>query len=287
MKRATITLLSICIFATAFSQPATPISASVKANKDYRLTLGVLRKLSTVIANFPDVDKNKNYDKIKSLFRSAGEDYYGRNFTEAVIKFTTLKKELIAFLNIVAKQYLNRTKSILDSTAKESFDIIIDFGKESSFSTYFHKPFDPLKDVKPYTKKYGPKDYHFFKDKTLIETYLKEGYMMYHYSKNIYEDPEIAILNTKKRMTPQNMKYIIERYIFVIQFCRQAKQYGIEIHKIRKLHEISDILRKYNLSGAKLTPIFDDRIPENFKVDAIDNLNLLYSIEKKRLDNYK
>ncbi len=287
MKRATITLLSICIFAAAFSEPATPISASMKAKKDYRLTLDVLRKLSTIIANFPDVDKNKNYDKIKNLFQSAGEDYYGRNFTEAVIKYTTLKKELITFLDIAAKQYLDRTKSILDSTAKESFDIIIDFGKESSFSTYFHKPFDPLKDVKPYSKKYGPKDYHFFKDKTLIETYLKEGYMMYHYSNNIYEDPEIAILKTKKRMTPQNMKYIIERYIFVIQFCRQAKQYGIEIHKIRKIHEIGDILRKYDLSGAKLTPIFDDRIPENFKVDAIDNLNLLYSIEKKRLENYK
>ncbi len=282
-------ILCLFIAATTFSTaiPLHSISASVKADKDYRMTLEVIRKIGTVISNFPDLDKNKDYDKIKALFKSAGEDYYGRNFTEAVIKFSSLKKELIALLDQIAQNYLSRTKSILDSTSKESFDILVDFGKDSSFAKYFHKPYDPLKGIKPYTKKYGPSDYHFFYDREVIERYLKEGYMTYHFSKKIYEDPEIAVLKAKKKMTAENMNYIIKRYIFVIQFCRQAKQFGIEIHKIRKVNEIGKILRKYDLSGGKLTPIFDDRIPEKFKVDAVDNLKLLHSVETKRLERYK
>lgn len=284
MKRTLIILSLIATVAVTFPKSGLTVSASVKASRDYRFTLDIIRKLTTVVSNFPEIDKDKKYDNIKKLFRSAGEEFYGRNYTEAVIKFTTLKKDLINFMETVAQEYLTRTKSILDSTSKESFDILIDFGKESSFAKYFHKPFNPLTDVKPYTEKYGPKDYHFFRDKQFIEAYLKEGYMMYHYSKHIFQDPEIAILKTKKRMTPQNMAYIIERYMYVIKFCRQAKQYGIEIHKIRKVHETGDILRKYNLTGAKLTPIYDDRIPDKFKVDAIDNMNLLFSIEKKKLE---
>lgn len=286
MKRILTVVLTITVSLVTIA-PSFSISASVKASNDYRLTLDVIRQLGTIVSNFPQLDKDKNYDKIKSLFQSASEEYYGRNFTEAVIKFSTLKKEIVSFLDQIARDYLSRTKSILDSTSKESIEILVDFGKESSFAKYFHKPFDPLKGVKPYTEKYGPQDYHFFYDKRLIESYLKEGYMTYHYSKKIYNDPEIAILKAKKKMTSKNMNYIIERYLNVVTFCRQAKLYGIEIHKIRKVNEVGKILQKYNLTSKKLIPIFDDRIPEKFKVDAIDNLNLLYSVEKKKLKNYK
>jgi len=46
---------------------------------------------------------------------------------------------------------------------------------------------------------------------------------------------------------------------------------------------VGDILRKYNLSSGALSPIFDDRIPEDFKIDANDNIRLIHSIEKERL----
>ena len=40
-----------------------------------------------------------------------------------------------------------------------------------------------------------------------------------------------------------------------------------------------------------MTPIFDDRIPEKFKVDAIDNIGLIFKIEeerkKKKMDKIK
>jgi len=57
----------------------------------------------------------------------------------------------------------------------------------------------------------------------------------------------------------------------------------IEIHKILKAHEIVAIQNKYGIKGNTLEPIFDDRIPEEYKVDANDNMSLVHSIEKSRL----
>jgi hypothetical protein len=85
-------------------------------------------------------------------------------------------------------------------------------------------------------------------------------------------------------MTSKNLEYIINRYIDVIKFCRRAKQYGIEIYKIRRVNQLGDIIRKYDLNQKQLVPIYDDRIPKDYKVDAIDNMNLLYSIEKQKLN---
>ena len=261
------------------------VSATVKAERDYQYTLGILRKLQTSIENFSTEEKKSQYDKIKNQFNSAGEDYYGRNFINAVIKYKALKTDMIPFIEAIAKEYLDRTKMILDSTAKDSFDVMVDFDKNSSFGRYFHKPFDPLKDNKPYNDKYTSSDYHLFKDAKQIENYLKEGYSYYHYSKRLFEDPEIELLKNKsKKITSKNLDYIIDRYINVIKFCRHAKQFGIEIHKIRKINDLGNIMLKYDLNYKKLSPIYDDRIPNDFKVDAVDNLNLLYSIEKQKLN---
>ena len=34
-------------------------------------------------------------------------------------------------------------------------------------------------------------------------------------------------------------------------------------------------------------PIYDDRIPEVYKVDAVDNQKLLYKVEKQRIAGYE
>jgi len=51
-----------------------------------------------------------------------------------------------------------------------------------------------------------------------------------------------------------------------------------------KVHQLDTIQRKYGLESNKLDPIYDDRIPEEFKVDANDNISLVHSIEKARLE---
>jgi hypothetical protein len=255
------------------------ISPAVKSTRDYGLTLSTLRRINIMIENFGDEQMKKKYFDVKALFQEAGENFYGQDFTASALKFRKVKTELIAMLEAIDDLYLKRTKEILDSSSKESFDSLIEYSKESGLGRYFIKPFDPLRDIKPYE----PNKYHLFHDREKIEAYLREGYKRYYRAKSIFEDPEIALLKKKTTLTEKNMRYIIDSYMDVVSFCRQAKEEGIEIHRVTRINELGKSMLKYNISHGSITPIFDDRIPEKYKVDANDNIRLIHAVEMKKL----
>ena len=64
--------------------------------------------------------------------------------------------------------------------------------------------------------------------------------------------------------------------------CRIAKESALEIYRVKNQHNAGNILDKYQIRKDQLTPIFDDRIPEKYKVDAVDNVKLLYYVELAR-----
>jgi hypothetical protein len=255
------------------------LSPAVKSTQDYSLAMFHLRELRIMIDNFGDDALKKRYADIKSQFQDAGENLYGQNFIISATKFKKLKMELISLLEIIDDIYLKRTKEILDSTSKDSFDNLIEYSKNSGLRQYFTRPYDPMKDIKPY----DTDKYHLFHDREKIESYLRDGYKKYHAAKNIFEDPETAILRKKTTLTTQNINYIIHSYSRVITLCREAKENGIEIHRVKNINELGKSMLKYNTSHGSIIPIYDDRIPEKYKVDANDNMRLIHSIELKRL----
>ena len=134
------------------------LSTAVKAGNDYNYTLDKLRAMHVMIENFGDEDLRNKYSYIKSLFQESGENLYGQNYSYSYEKFRKLKSELIIMLEKMAQNYLDRTKLILDSTAKNSFDILIEYSRKGGLAAYFTRPFDPMRDVKPYNEK----EYHLF-----------------------------------------------------------------------------------------------------------------------------
>ena len=257
------------------------VSESVKAQNDYIFTLGVLREIRVIVDNFGDQEHKNQYEAVKAQFNTASEEFYAQNFSSSCQKYHNVKERLIVLMESIADNYIKRTQAILDSTSKSSFDIIIKYGNKGGLKQYFTRAYNPVEDIKPYKEE----EYHFFHDKETIERYLRNGYKKLEEAKRIFNDSDLAILKKKKRKTPANLDYIIGRYTVAVPRCRLGKQYGIEIHKLIKSHLIGDILKKYNLTDQALDPIFDDRIPEEYKVDANDNLTLVHSIEKERLDN--
>lgn len=255
------------------------ISPTVKSHQDYGLTMTKLREMRIMIENFGDDAIKKRFMDLKTQFQDAGENYYGQNFTLSTSKFKKLKMEIISLLETIDDLYLKRTKEILDSTSKGAFDTLIEYSKKSGLAMYFVRPYDPLKDIKPYDSD----KYHLFHDRERIENYLREGYKKYHAAKNIFEDPEIAIMRQKTNLTTQNINYIIHNYSRVVDLCREAKEAGIEIHRVTNINELGKSMLKYNVTHGSIIPIFDDRIPEQFKVDANDNRKLIHSIEMRKL----
>ncbi|MDY6935525.1 MAG: hypothetical protein SVZ03_15030 [Spirochaetota bacterium] len=255
------------------------ISASLKSQQNYSILLNHLRTMRIVVENFGNDEQKKGYEEIKKLFQDATEEYYGQNFDLATKKFYNVYEELCNIMKKFASIYLKRAEEILDSTAKESFDILIKYGTNSGFANYFKRPYDPIEGIKAYEEK----EYHLFHDRETIERYLNNGYKKLGKAKKNYYDPNIELLNKKKKKTTQNLNYIIDRYANTITFCKLTKLYGIEIYKIINMNQIGEIILKYDLRTKHIDPIFDDRIPQEYKRDANDNLNLIHSVEKKRL----
>jgi len=276
--------LMVLFLTVSNDRNAYSVSNAVKSQEDYIYTLDALRSINIMVENFPEDNTQKRYDQIKSQFRDAGEEFYGQNFDSSFQKFRKLKFSLIEFLDSVAQKYLDRTKEILDSTQKESFEVMIKYSKKnSSYTIYFRKPYDPLHDVKAYDET----KFHYFYSREKIESYLRNGYKSYHEALNAFKDPEIVMLRKKKNMAPVIQNLIITRFLTVIDHCRQAKQYGIEIHRILNLKELGKSLQEFGISGSSLDPIFDYRIPEQYKVDANDNIGLIHTIEVKRMEKRK
>jgi hypothetical protein len=269
----------VLLCTTLYAAHSYAISSAVKSNLDYTFTLETLRHIQIMVENFGDEQLKKKHADLKALFRDASEDYYSQNFTGSELKFRKVKVELIKVLEAIDDIYLKRTKAILDSTSKESFDILIQYSKESGLAVYLKKPFDPLKDIKTI----DPTMYHMFHDREKITTYLREGYKKYEKALNIFNDQDINYLKKKSNLTMKGINHIISRYTELVFLCREAKQNGIEIHKLMNLKEESTSLKKYNVTHDALIPIYDDRIPEKYKVDANDNLRLIHSLEQKKL----
>ncbi len=277
MKKHVAILIVLSLFMAAGN--SYPISPIEKSGHDYALILETLRSIRVMVDNFGDEQLKKRYADIRLQFQDASESFYGQNFTESASKFKKLKMEIIAILEIIDDIYLKRTKEILDSTSKDTFDSLIEYSKHSGLAAYFNRPYDPLKDIKPYDSD----KYHLFHDRERISSYLREGYKKYHKAKNIFEDPEIALLRKKTTLTVKNTNFIISSYMDVVFLCRQAKECGIEIHRVKNINELGKSMLKYNVSHGSIIPIYDDRIPEKYKVDANDNMRFIHAVELKKL----
>jgi len=269
----------ILIYSDAFA-----ISAAVRSSKDYAYTTYVLREMKPMLINF-DTDENKKIqESLMKNFEEATLEYFGTNYDESSTKYFNLKLELIKALEKVCTMYIDRTKEILTSTSADNSTVetFITYNKHSGYASYFTKPFDPQLDVKPYNEKFTSRDYHFFYDAPKVETYLRDGHFYFSEAKKSFNDPHIAFIKTRKRQKTEQLNYIIDKYIAAIQFCRNAKQSALEIYKIKNEFNTGNIQDKYHLKKDQITPIFDDRLPEKYKVDAIDNIKLIYPVELEK-----
>jgi hypothetical protein len=279
MKKTALIITLIMVFFTNYSFSMSTIE---KAQKEYKYNLSTIRSIKVMVENFPDDGVKTKYADIQKKFQEASELFYGQKFSDSYIKFRVVKEDLIKLMQQLSKIYLDRTKEILDSTSKEAFDVIIKYGKNSGEITYFRRPFDPLYDVKPYNEK----NYHFYQDRARIESFLKEGYKRYQDALTYFNDPEIEYIKNKKNISQETLNYIIDRYLLSIFLCRESKQLGIEIYKIGiKQEELKDQKNRLSatfFSGQHVLPIYDSRIPEKFKVDANDNIELMHTLEMQR-----
>ncbi|MGL4369309.1 MAG: hypothetical protein ACRCUT_06520 [Spirochaetota bacterium] len=273
------------------------LSAAVKSQNDYAGTLEMIRDLRVIVENFGTDAQKKKYEDIRIYFKQSAERHYAGEFIKpdaltedaqpdnnaqsSVEMFNRLKLQMSELFDEIANGYIIRAQMLLDSTSKETNDILIDYGKNTGSAKYFYRPIDPLTEKKPY----NPGKYHFYRDKETLERYLKSGYKALQDARTLYNNPDYMYIKAKKNKTSGDLDFLLSSQQGVIKYCRQAKQYGIEIHRILKETSLVAIQKKYNVSLGTIvrSPLYDDRIPEEFKVDAIDNQKQIFSLEKETI----
>lgn len=277
-------LVQIFILILLTGTAAYPISVAERSNKDYYYITGILREIKPMIANFKNDSNQKAIETITKNYEEASLQYYGQNFDDSAAKFYNLKLDIMKMMEELSTLYLQRTDELLKSTIEDnkSIEIFLELDRRNGYASYFNKPFDPLKDVKPYDEKFTAKDYHFYFDAAKIERYLKNGFYHYHEAKRIQAGEDIAFIKSRKKIKTENIDFVINKYMNVIIMCRIAKESALEIYRVKNQNVTANILDKYQIRKEHFTPIFDDRIPEKFKVDAVDNVKLLYNVELTR-----
>lgn len=263
---------------------ASAISSAVRSSKDYKLTTEVIREIKPMITNFKNDEIQKTFDDLMKKFEEATLEYYGAKYDSSSIKYYNLKLELIKALETLCSLYQKRTDEILKATATDNnaVEVFITYDKHSGYATYFNRPFDPTKDIMPYDDKFTARDYHFFWDSEKVESYLRDAHFNFNEAIRMINDPEIVFFKSRKKMTHEQVNYIVDRYVAALEFFRTSKKQAIEIYKIKNEFTTGSIQDKYGLRKDQITPIFDDRIPDKFKVDAVDNAKLLYPVELER-----
>lgn len=295
-------IITALLFLTIFITSNTfAVSSSVKSQQDYNFMLTTMQTLRIIILNFGTEEQKQKYEDLKAKFQKAAERHYSQSFvaetslTEntdpdnnqqaSVEMFYQLKLEVNTLFQEIANQYITRTKSVLDSTATKATDIIIEYSKNSGLATYFYRPIDPLKEKKPYKTE----EYHYFHKRDTIERYLKNGYKLLEDARRIYKHPDYVYINSKKKYTSRELDFLISKHLNVIKLTRNAKKSGIAIYQLINESNLDAIMKKYDITMGQIIkyPVYDDRIPEKYKVDMIDANNMIFDVEVKRIPNYE
>lgn len=280
-RKCLSTIFILCFLFTTIE--AFSISQAEVAKKNYQFTLYLIRSLQVPVENFTTGDNRAKYDNIKKAFFSAREDYYGRNYDEAAKKYKAMKTELIPFILELAQSYLTRTKELIDVAAKDTEDLSTDFTRDSPFRRIITTPRNPVDNETVYYGKYNERNYHLFRKSSTLESYIRASYETYFRAKFLLDDPEIEYIMQKEgeKQTSGELDYVIKKYIDVITLCRDSKQFAIEIYKVKNVHDLTAIATKYDIATINLDPFLDDRIPAEYKIDALDNRNMVYEVRKE------
>lgn len=290
----------LSLFLTLIPAAIPAVSPAVTSQEDYVYTLGLIRDLVIIVDNFGTDDQKKRFAEIRTKFQRASERHYAQDFITASSLsedvpadntrrtsnelFYDLKMDLIAFLKEMSGVYQSRTQEMLDLIATDATNVIVEYGRNSGLWKYFFRPIDPLVEKRPY----DPRTYYYFHRRQKIEANLSDAYKSLQDSRELLENGDYRYIVDKPKKTKREINFIIDSYMGIIKYCRQAKKNGIEIYKVLNEKDLNDIIRKYDITMGAIGkyPIYDDRVPEKYKVDAVDVEKMLYRIEKTRVPNY-
>ncbi|MCB1143007.1 MAG: hypothetical protein KDK54_12245 [Leptospiraceae bacterium] len=248
-------------------------------------------------------DRIAKYKAIKRLFQEGMMYYYEGRYPNSYRRFLEAQLNVENLLEDLSQLYIESTDEILKASLekkdpkgdeangeyknatidKDFVDISVEYGRGSDVLSSFKTD----REAPAYGRLYEPREYHYAINKGKIENSVENGYKMLGEAKRA----KLAALKIEQRLErhqklqPEHRKYRIERYIDVIVKCRDARKAAFNIYQLKYANdnEYLQTDEKFTLEGeannyrvnpyvkeAKLHPVFDNRIPAQYRRDAVD-----------------
>lgn len=241
------------------------------------------------------------YNDVKRLFQEGVMLYYEGRYPNSYRRFLEAQLNLENLLEELSQYYIESTDQILKSAIekkvndsdyanlddkkhdKDIVDISVEYGRGS----YVLRQHGEDREAPIVGRSYAPREFHYRTNKSQIEGSVETGYKMLGLAK----DSRLKALKVERslekhqKLQPEHRKFRIERYLETIARCRDARLAAINIFRLKYPYENEYLQKdeKVELVGVSNNyrlnpftninhphPIFDRRIPANFRRDAID-----------------
>ena len=237
-----------------------------------------------------------------------------RRFLEAQVGMEQMLEEISQNYIERAEEMLKAAVEKKNSNNPEDRNLI-DISIEFSNKTRTFNNFKTDRESPMTRRMYNPREFHYVINKYAIEKNMEYGYKFLGLAKQARIDALRIENNLMKhqKLQPQHRAYRIRQYFGAISLCRDAKTNAVNIFKLKYPYDNYYLFRSDSKSETlvddkgnkvegkpvviegvqmdytnnpyvefndqKLNPALDLRIPENFRVDAADNMNLVYQEE--------
>jgi len=316
-------LVMLTFLASLAGVNADPVMS--KANETRIDLLKYLRPLETIVRNYPGKDKEGKdapfdapvgsegdrilkYNQIKRLFQEGITYYYEGRYPSAYRRFLEAQANVEQLTEDLSQAYIEGTDQILKSvlerkdpkgdengeyknaaTDKDFVDITVEFGRGSEV----YPKFKSDRESPAYARLYEPREYHYAVDKGKIEASIGNGYNLIAQAKTakLQALKVEQTLERHQKLQPEHRKFRIERYLDVINKCRESRKAALNAFALKYPldNEYLQKDEKFKLAGeannyrvnpfvelGNLHPLFDNRIPAIYRRDAVDTLGQVY-----------
>lgn len=238
-----------------------------------------------------------------------------RRFLEAQLGTEMLLEELSQFYVERTEEILKSAIEKKNPNNPEDRNLV-DIAIEWSKNSFIVRDMTANREAPLTRRMYNPRDFHYVTNKYAIEKNMEMGYKFLGLAKETRNNA-LKIekhLEKHQKLQPSHRKHRIEHYIAAIQLCRDARANAINIFKLKypydnyylfksdaKTEAIKDDEGKagpsepVSLNGVtydfsqnptleydhRMSPVFDRRIPEEYRRDAVDILEKIYDDEVK------
>lgn len=302
----------IIFLSTFFAHSIFSVAVSEKAKYKRAESMNQLLFLDVPVKNFGTEENKKEYNDLRKQYSVALAFYFEENYVESYRGFLDFQKKIEKLYEKMSASYIDRTAILLQAALegksvseqqsegsddknekpindpKGAVEVEFEYNKRQNIVKRFLRNRESPKE-KPL---YDTKEFYYAVDKQKILNNLQEGYRLLGLSKRRRQEAMDLEkwLENDKPMDPRMRKMRIEEYRVAIESCRQAKLNAVRAFQLLRRHDIYKVqvahAENYYAVEKKLDPVFDFRVPAEFRIDFNDSYNRIHKDEMKyKLNN--